>query len=1119
MSYEHSLSIRSDHSIGESIMQVGTIVSEAQKHGYKSIALVDTMSVSALVPLTSKCSKEGIKPILGCTLRVYDDPHYRKPKKGSGEAEKVNRSYQIKVYVKSDRGLTSLMKLLSKGNSAENFYYHSRVGLADVLELDDVIVATGDLFNVFHHPKHKEILTSLSAKFPVFVELVPVDTPLFDTLNEKAVTLARELALPLLASYPVFYSDVTDADSLDVLRAITSNTQIDSRMLPIPHTRDWAFTEPKSLVSRMMGLAKRIGLGKEDVVNSLQSIGHIVSECSFQFKKLPPSLPKMAADEFRALVDECKKGWNERFSRPVLGFKPEASSLGEYKARLAYELSVLQKLGFSNYFLVVQDIVRWSKENGVVVGPGRGSVGGSLIAYLMGITDVDPLRFNLLFERFINPDRIDLPDADLDFMSSRRHEVIDYIIGRYGSANVAGISNYSTLGPASALRDSARIHGLQPFDYACSKQVEKEHGVSLSLTESAETVADIAKFRDGYPEIWRHAVKLEGCMKNLGQHAAGVIVADEPIVNRAVVLNRDEGALPVVNWDKATVEDFGLIKMDILGLSTLDVLARVQEYVFERHKKRIDFMSIPLDDAEVMRAFGRGETVGVFQFEGAGMRKLLKDLATVEPLTFEDIAAATALYRPGPIDAGLVDQFVQIKQGKREPEYDHPVLEAALKDTYGVLTYQEQIMQTCRDLSGFTMAEADGVRKAMGKKDKDKMASYREQFVEGAVKSGMTAYDAGVLWDKIAGFAGYAFNKSHSVEYSVISYLTMWLKVRYPAEFFAAAMTVVEKEEKLTGLVMDARRLGITIQPPDINRSTHRIEIEGERTLYAPFQSVKGISESTAKHILAVRAALGRPFNSKADFEAGIAAAKLGAKVNKRHRENLERVGALAGVEPGSAPAMSTERLKDRIELLAGFTVDAVKADRGLSDDKLNKLKIIRMVEEIKRCEGCSLKGEAHPTPTIGASPRFMMVFDSPNWHEAKAGKILAGDAGDYIRAALKDAGISAQDGYFTALVKSPKAKDAKGLSTEQINGCSAYLAQEIDILKPAVIIAMGSNAIRYFSPGIKGSPGDLAGKVIYRPDLDASVVFGLNPGSLHFDGSKIKYLQLACEKLAELIT
>ena len=730
MNINNAISIKSDHSIGESILQIDGIVSKSKEFGFEAIALVDTMSISAMVPFTNQCKKAGIKPIIGCTLRVYDDPRYRKPKKGSGEVEKKNNFYQLKVYVKSDNGLRSLMKLLSKGGSEEYFYYHSRVGLDDVMELEDVIVTTGDLFNLFHHPDHVQILKKLKSKFETFIEIVPINTPLFDTLNKRAIEACKRGGA-LIAGYPILYSEEGDADTLDVLRAITSNAKMDSRSLPIPYTRDFSFDTPKKLAERLIALSKRVDMENADIKSCFENLDWLVSECKYEFKKLDPCLPKMAENEFFKLVEECKKGWEVRFSGKILGHKPLASDMPIYKERLAYELGVLKKLNFSNYFLVVQNIVNWSKSNGVIVGPGRGSIGGSLVAYLVGISDVDPIRFNLIFERFINPERTDLPDADLDFMSSRRGEVVQYISEHFGSENVAGISNYSTLGPASAIRDVSRVHNLEIFEYACSKQMEKEHGTALSLDESASRVPDIAKFQLGHPKIWNHAVKLEGCMRNLGQHAAGVIVSGEPIVNRAVVTVKD-GGLPVVSWDKRVVEDWGLIKMDILGLSTLDVLNMAQMYIKERHGRAIDFLRIPLDEPDVMKAFGKGDTVGVFQFESKGMKKLLKDLAMLTPLTFDDISAATALYRPGPIDAGLVDKFIAVKQGRSLPEYDHPSVEPALKDTYGVMAYQEQVMQVSRDLAGFSLVDADHLRKAIGKKDRVKMQEMKDRFVKGA---------------------------------------------------------------------------------------------------------------------------------------------------------------------------------------------------------------------------------------------------------------------------------------------------------------------------------------------------------------------------------------------------
>lgn len=1122
-----SLSVRSDHSIGESTFQVDDIVERAKDLGYEVVALTDKMSISSLASFSKACKKAEIKPIVGCSVRVYRDPTYRKPSKSSGEKAIPNPFFDLKVYVKSDKGLRSLMALLSKGNSSDYFYYHARVGVEDVVQLEDVIITTGDLFNLFAYPHYDEVLCQMKAAgMQVLVELPLINTPLFDRTNKIAISYALDQGYNIVASQPVFY-DEGGADTADVLRAISTKIEIGKPTLPIPFVRDWHMKKPKSIYAEFDAMAERIGITKGTwnvpVLRSMavSAMRDIADQCTYEFKKLPPSLPVMAPDEFAALVEACKEGWNKRFSTPVLGDVPHDKS--EYKARLVYELGIIKKLGFANYFLLVQDIVRWSKANNIIVGPGRGSVGGSLIAYLMGITDVDPIRFGLIFERFINPDRIDLPDADLDFMSSRRHEVIEYIVDKYGRDKVAGISNYATLGPASALRDTSRMFGLLPIEYACSKQVEKEHGVSLSLEESAATVPDIAKFKAGHPVIWKHATTLEGCIRNLGQHAAGVIVAAEPIANRAVLLGREEDQLPVVNWDKNIVEEFGLIKMDVLGLRTLDVINAALSYIEERHSTRIDLLSIPLDDHEVLKAFGQGETVGVFQFEGGGMRKLLKDLAVMQPLTFEDLSAATALFRPGPIDAGLVDRFVQVKQGVAEPEYDHKLVEPALKETYGVITYQEQVMQVCRDLCGFSLTEADHVRKAMGKKDKVKMAEYREKFVAGAQASGMREYDAEALWDKIEGFAGYAFNKSHSVEYSIISYWTMWLKVKYPVEFYAAAMSIVDDEEKVSSLVIDARKIGIEVMPPDINISTDRIEIASDKLIYVPFQAVKGISTKVAGHILEARKALvekgGKHFASVEEFEETLSELGIKGKVNARHRANLDAVGAFASIQSGALKPLAVERLKDRINLMPGFTVDAVKATRGISEDRLAKIKVMEIVGEVNRCDKCSMKGKPHASPALGKTPKFMMVFDSPTYGEGQEGRMLAGDQGAAVKMALKDAGLSVQDGYFTSLVRSPKPKEAKSLSNEQIIACSEYLNREIEALKPPVIIAMGSNAIRHFAPGVKGSPAELAGKVIYREDLDASIVFGINPGSIFFDASKVVHVQESIRKLSELVS
>lgn len=1149
MNLNHALAARTDFSIGESMLQVDDLIATAKEKGYESVTLMDTMSIHALVDFTNRCLKEGMKPIIGCRIRVVADPTYHKPSKASGETEKPNPMYFLKVYIKDDSGVKSLLKLLSKANSEEYFYYHSRVGLEDVLALEGVAVSTGDLFSVWHMPDANEIVDRLAAKFETFVEYVPIDTPLFDTLNAKALAYnyVTEQAYYNLVTYPIFYKSEGQAESLDVLKCITSNTQMDAGYRSIQFIKDFYIHEPDHLVERVKATARRLAKwhGTKNVRNllsGLQNIQLLVDKCNYKFSKQPVSLPKMAENEFVALGKKCVEGWRKRFDHEVLGYKPSEEQIPIYKERLAYEMSVLKKMGFSGYFLLVEDLVTWAKSNGIIVGPGRGSVGGSLVAYLVGITDVDPIRFNLLFERFINPERLDLPDADLDFMSSKRHMVIEYLTEKYGADRVAGISNFSTLASASALRDTGRVYGLSGFDLTPTKLVPKEHGQSFSLTEAARMVPELERFRDTYEEIWGHALNLEGAMRAFARHAAGVVVAGEPLEGRAVIETRSES--PVVNWDKRTVEDWGLVKMDILGLSTLDVLEIARQYILERHGKNINYLDIDFEADNIMESFGRGDTTGVFQFESPGMKKLLRDLASVEKLTFEDITAATALYRPGPMDSGLMDDFVAIKKGLRSPTYDHPSMENALRSTYGVIVYQEQVMQVAVDLAGFTRAEADHLRKAMGKKDKDKMAEMRDKWVQGCKNHvGMDERNGGDIFDKIEAFAGYGFNRSHAVEYSIISYWCLWVRVNYPAEYFAACMSIVD-EEKLPGLVKDARDCGIEVLPPDINLSAHRFTIPDDNHILAPFSSVKGISENTALRIVELREK-NRPWvvtgkKKKRDgtieevwgMEEGttfsnrfataqefvLSASQPGSKVNARVVENLRLVGALANVDPTEKPPRHPDRRKDQMEMMPGLIIDSVKADRttDLSEGFL-RTKVIMLAQEYKKCSDCSLKDEPHPTIRAKTTVKFMVVSDCPTWQEEKKDKLLEGDAAEYVKQAIKNAGLMVAEGYYTTLVKAKKQD--KFLTNESINACGRFLDRELELIKPAVIVALGAATIKRFLPGMKGNTSELAGKTFYDPVLDATIVCGINAQQVNFDPEKQTVLDATFAQVAEILS
>lgn len=1152
MSFAHALSVRSDFSIGESLLQIDHIIERAKTLGYDSVALVDTMSIHSIVDFSNKAKKAGLKPIIGCRLRVYDDPTYRKPSKASGIKEVPNPMVAIKVYLTGDRGLTSLMKLLTQANTKENFYYNSRCGWDDVLALEDVAISTGDFGSLFHHPRAQELLEKLTDRFTpdkVFVELVPINTPLFDTLNAKALTAANVMKLRhagvvarTLVTYPTLYADDADADSLDVLNAITTQTKMGVGHRPVQSVRDFGFKAPAHLLARVTQAHQRVvkwgnppmqpgcAILWSDGVRNIETLADL---CRYEFKKMPVSLPAMAPNEFMALGKKCIEGWARRFSSPVLGHQPLTSDLPIYQARLKYELSVLKSMGFSGYFLLVEDLVSWAKKSGIIVGPGRGSVGGSLVAYLIGITDVDPIRFNLIFERFINPERLDLPDADLDFMSTRRHEVIAYLANKYGADRVAGISNFSTLASASALRDTGRIHDLSPLDLMATKLVPKDHGQSFTLTESAKAVPELDRFKSDHPDIWGHALKLEGVMRSFGKHAAGVVVAGEPLVNRAVLETRDsEDGVPIVCWDKRVVEDFGLVKMDILGLSTLDVLDIARRYIFERHGKRIDYLALPLEEDDVMDAFGRGDTTGIFQFESPGMKKLLRDLAAGGRLTFEDITATTALYRPGPMDSGLMTDFVQIKQGVKAPYYEHPNMMAALGATSSVIIYQEQVMQLAVDLAGFTRAEADHLRKAMGKKDAVKMAEQRDAWVDGCkATSGMEVGPAGELFDKIEAFAGYGFNRSHAVEYSIISYWCLWARIRYPAEYFAACLSIVN-DDKVASLVAEAREYGIEILPPDVNLSSDRFTIPDDKHLLAPFSKVMGISENTARRIVELRAgACGLTLNAKGKMvsdmvvkgrwdtveEFRATCGQVGSKVNVRVVGNLVAVGATAGIDPSELTARHPDRRKAQTELMPGLVLDAVKADRTTDvTDKFVRAKVIHIIQDYRVCGGCDLAGQPHPQIRMKSNVKFMVVADCPSWQEEKQDKLMEGDAAAHVRNAIKAAGLSPGDGYYTTLVKAKKSD--KFLTNAQINGCAGFLDRELELIRPPVIVLLGSASIKRFLPGLKGGTAELAGKAIFDSKLDASLVCGINAQQLAFDPSKIEILEDVFKKVAMIV-
>lgn len=1133
---------KTDFSLGESIYSAKALVKDAAEAGYTSLAIADRGTVNGLVTCFNAAKDAGIKLVFGAQLRVSEDPTYRKPKKGSGDPIRDIRFFDAKVYVRNEAGVRDLMALLTVGNRPDNYMSAFKVedsgpqvsveDLCKTLGQGNVTVTTGDLYSLFRlHPDYVDaqlalMMAAARDSSQIVAEATAIDTLYHDAVNERTILKAREKRLPLCVSRPVWYP-AGKPDARDVMNANLNGDKISGRFFQKPVVRD-LYVKPLNEYQREVALLVRRLMERGAVTENPRGLYNdlmagnkaLVDACSYEWAKLEPCLPSMDSNPDKALVELCAQGFKDRLMHPVLGYQPDSALLPEYKERLKYELGVLRTMGFSDYFLLVRYIVNWSRSNGIMVGPGRGSVGGSLVAFLIGITDVDPIRFGLFFERFINPERIDLPDVDLDFMSSRRNEIIDHLKDRFGEEYVATISNYAALASSSSLRRVGKVYQVPDYEMDCAKFVPKEHGQPVKLEEAVKQVPEIEKYALAHPDAFNVACQLQGTFTNLAQHAAGVVVAGEPVGNRCVVEHRS--GQNICNWDKRVIEDWGLVKLDVLGLSNLDMLKLAADMVRDKGQS-VDYESIPLDDGAVLEQFAAGNTIGVFQFESPGMQKLLKNMAQGGDLSFEDVAAATALYRPGPIDAGLMEMFVGIRQGAMTPLYPHPLTEPALKETYSVIVYQEQVMQVARDLAGFTMAESDKLRKAMGKKLPEEMAKFREKFVKGCIENaGMTDFAATELFDQIEKFAGYGFNKSHSVEYSIISFWTMWLKVYHPTEFYAAALTILP-EEKHAKLAKDALANGVHVVPPDVNKSgTHyRPGYDAKRgvnVLYAPFQSVKGCSEKGAAKIMEARERRREEkgdsnFTSKEDF-IDMVERRI---VNKRVQEALDKVGAFASIEPGQLPARHPDRLKDQKALLGGVVVQDVSVDRKIGMSEFVKSELLTMQEDIQKCEGCDLKGKVHPLPAHGQNPTFVMVFDAPNYFDEQGGRMLHGKGGDPVKRALKHVSLKPSDGYYTALVRAQKDKGTK-LSNEQINGCSGFLEKELELLKPAVIIAMGGAAIRHFVPDVKGGWEELVGQTHYDAKRDATIVFGMNPGQVAFDPGKQKHLDNVMEIVADLM-
>ncbi|MCD7060918.1 DNA polymerase III subunit alpha [Pelagibacterium xiamenense] len=879
------LHVHSAFSLLEGALPLAAILDMAARDEQPAIGIADTNNLFGALEFSEKASGKGIQPIIGCELALDFGTDEDKPN------DRVNLGKgSVVLIAATETGFANLSTIVSRAylEGVDN-KVAADIAWFDGGHAEGIICLTGgpegaiDPFLAAGLDAQAEArLERLAQTFGdrLYVEIQRHDRPLENGVEPRLIELAYRHGWPLVATNEPYFPKRDDFDSHDALLAIASGSvvaQTERRRLSDQHyfkTRE-----------EMLALFS-------DLPEAVENTVEIAKRVNFRPHTLDPILPRFAAasdmDEADAVAaegEELARQAREGLRMRIRDFgMAEDRTQAEYEERLEFELKVIRDMKFPGYFLIVADFIKWAKAHDIPVGPGRGSGAGSLVAYALTITNLDPLRYNLLFERFLNPERVSMPDFDIDFCQERREEVIRYVQGKYGSDQVAQIITFGTLQPRAALRDVGRVLQM-PYgqvDRIC-KLVPNNPANPVTLAQAIDDEPRLQMMRDEdetVAELLRIAGKLEGLFRHASTHAAGIVIGDRPLHELLPLYRDPRSDMPVTQYNLKWVEPAGLVKFDFLGLKTLTTIRYAVDMIKEAGTE-LDIDAIPLEDAPTYKLYADGDTYGIFQFESPGMRRALVEL---KPDRIEDLIAMNALYRPGPMDN--IPSFINRKHGTEKVDYPHETLSAVLDETYGIIVYQEQVMQIAQLLSGYSLGEADMLRRAMGKKIKAEMDKQRVRFRDGAVKNGLSEALADNIFDLLAKFANYGFNKSHAAAYAWVSYQTAYLKTHYPEQFYAASMTLdMAQTDKLSDFRREAQKKGIEVVPPCVNRSEVNFSVRDGRIHYS-LCAVKGVGRQVAEHIVDVRG--DRPFADLADF-----ARRIDPKIiNKRTLETLINAGA-----------------------------------------------------------------------------------------------------------------------------------------------------------------------------------------------------------------------------------
>ncbi|MCX6738297.1 MAG: DNA polymerase III subunit alpha [Candidatus Parcubacteria bacterium] len=900
------LHVHSQYSLLDGLPKIEELLNYVKENNMDSVAITDHGVLYGAIEFYKKAKQAGVKSIIGSEIyTAFEGMTQKRPNID-------NKRYHLILLVKNEIGYRNLVKLITKAH-LEGFYYKPRVDEELLFQHTEGLIALsaclqGKIPRLIMSNRMKEAeetaikYQQAFGKDNFYLEIQHhKNIPEQAKVNKALIEISKKLDIPLVATNDCHYLRPDDAEAQDILMLINTGAKPDDPDRLTMRQDDFSMTLPEEMIKNF-----------KDTPEAITNTQKIVDACNFEFKlgdiKLPHFPVPDQGNPNQYLRDVCEKRFDKR--------KKEFRNEKEAKDRLEYELGVIEKTGFASYFLIVADFVEWAKENKIIVGPGRGSVGGSLVAYLTNITNINPIPYNLLFERFLNPERISMPDIDLDFADTRRDEVIEYVAQKYGKDRVSQIITFGTMAARAAIRDVGRV---LKYPYSSCDKIAKMIPFGFTLDQTLKQIPEFREMYESDEQIKRLidlSKKLEGVARHASTHACGVVISAEPLDNLVPLqypTQNDSNSNVITQYEMYSIEDLGLLKMDFLGLKNLTMIEETIKLIEIIRGKRIEIDRIPYDDKKTYKLLQKGETTSVFQLESSGMKKWLRQL---QPSVFEDISTMLALYRPGPMQ--FIPEYVARKQNRKKVEYIHPKLKQILESTYGLPVYQEQMMQIAREIAGFSLSEADILRKAIGKKIPSLLNEQKEKFISGAINQGIEKVIAQKIWSWFLPFAQYGFNKSHSTGYGIIAYQTAYLKANYPVEFMAAVLASEKQDvERIAFLLEECKRMDINVLSPDINESFKNFTVVDKNKIRFGLLAIKNVGNNIVQTVVDERIANGK-YQSIGDF------------VNRIHNKDLNKKSMEALIKSGAF-----DKLEER-NMLLGNLERLLSCSREIQNNKKN---------------------------------------------------------------------------------------------------------------------------------------------------------------------------------------